>query len=72
MLFSKTSSSPIFLNWFERVRPALAEADFRLASFVASGRGDFLFLPSLSSTYAVHGDFALGGAAPVNPSLLSL
>ena len=65
-------SPPVYLNWFERVRSALSEADSRLASFVASGRGDFLFLPSRSSTYAVHGDFALGSAAPVNPSLLSL
>ena len=69
---SKTFSSPIFLNWFEGVRSALSEADSHLASFVASGRGDFLFLPSRSSSYAVHGDFALGGAAPINPSLLSL
>ena len=67
-----TSSFPIFLNWFGRVRSALEEVDSRLASFVASGRGDFLFLPSRSSTNAVHGDFALGGAASVNPSLLSL
>ena len=66
------SSSPIFLNWFGRVRSALEEANSRLASFVTFGLGDFLFLPSWSSTYAVHGDFALGGAAPVNPSLLSL
>ena len=65
-------SSPVFLNWFERVRSALSEADSRLACFVSSGRGDFLFLPSRSSTYAVHRDFALGSAAPVNPPLLSL
>ena len=64
--------SPIFLNWFERIRSALADADSQLASFVASGRGDYLFLPTRSSTYAVHGDFTLSGAAPVNPSLLSL
>ena len=63
---------PIFLNWFERIHSALADADSCLASFVASGRGAYLFLPSCSSTYAVHGDFALGGAAPVNSSLLSL
>ena len=66
------SSSPIFLNWFGRICSALEEADSRLASFVASGQGDFPFLPSRSSTYAVHGDFALEGTAPVNPSLLSL
>ena len=64
--------SPVFLNWFERIRSALSEADSRLARFVASGHGDYLFLPSRSSTYAVHGDFALGGTAPVIPSLLSL
>ena len=38
------SSSPIFLNWFGRVRSALEEADFRLASFVAFGRGIFFSL----------------------------
>ena len=69
--FSSPTPPPIFLNWFGRVRSALEEADSRLASFVASGLGNFLFLPSRSSTYVVHGDFALGGAAPVNPSLLS-
>ena len=68
---SSTPSSPIYLNWFERVRSALSEADYRLASFVGSGHGDFL-LPSRSPVYAVHGAFALGGAAPVNPSLLTL
>ena len=50
---------------------ALAHAESRLASFVASGHGDYLFLPS-RSTYVVHGDFVFGGAAPVNSSLLSL
>ena len=34
---------PIFLNWFERIRSALADADSRLASFVVSGRGDLSF-----------------------------
>ena len=34
--------------------------------------GTYLFLPSRSSTYAVRGDYAFGGAAPVNFSLLSL
>ena len=66
-----SSSSPVFLNWFERVRSALSETDSLLSSFVASGRGDFL-LPSRSPLYAVHGDFALAGAAPVNSSLLAL
>ena len=63
---------PIFLNWFERILSALADADSHLASFVASGRGDYLFLLSRSSTYAVHEDFAFGGVTSVNPSLLSL
>ena len=44
---------PIFLNWFERILSALADADPHLASFVALGRGDYLFLLSRSSTYAV-------------------
>ena len=38
-----TASSPIFLNWFGRVRSALEEVDSRLASFVGSGRGGFSF-----------------------------
>ena len=63
---------PIFLNWFERIRSTLADVDSRLASFVASGCGDYLFLLTRFSTYAVHGDFAIGGATPVNSSLLSL
>ena len=67
-----SSSSLIFLNWFERVQPVLSEADSRLASFVAPGRGDFLLLPSRCPFYAVHRDFALGDAALVNPSVLSL
>ena len=70
--YSSTSSSPIYLSWFERVRSALSEADSRLSSFVASDHGDFLLLPSRSPVCAVHGDFVLGGSAPVNPSVLSL
>ena len=69
---SAPSPSPIFLNWFERVRSALADADSCLASFVASSHGNYLFLPSRAFTYAVHGDFVFGGAAPVSSSLLSL
>ena len=69
---SSLPSSSIFLNWFERVRTALADTDTRLASFIASGRSDFAFLQPRNSLYAVHGEFALGHAAQVNPSLLSL
>ena len=64
--------SPVFLNWFEMVRTALFDADSRMASFLATGRGDFSFLPPRNSSYAVRGDFASGHAAPVNLSLLSL
>ena len=67
-----TPQQPIYLNWFERVRVALADADSRLAAFLAAGRPDFSFLPSLSSQHAVWGDFAQGSAAPLNPSLLAL
>ena len=63
---------PIFLNWFERVRAALADADARMAASLAVGCSDFSFLPSHSPSYAVHGDFAQGWEVPVNPSLLSL
>ena len=55
------------------MRAALADADTRLAAFLASGRRpDFSFLRSRLSQYAVRGDFAQGSAAPVNPSLLAL
>ena len=65
---SAPSSSPAFLNWFERVRTALSDADTRMASFLATGRGDFSFLPPQNSSYVVRGDFASGHTAPVNPS----
>ena len=67
-----SSSSPVFLNWFERVRSALSDSDSRLAGFFASGRGYFLLLPSLFPLYAVHENFALSGAVSVNSSLLAL
>ena len=57
---SAPHSSPIFLSWFERVSMALAEADSRLAFFLASGRSDFSFLPPRNTTCAV------------SPSLLAL
>ena len=65
-------SSPVFLNWFERVHTALSDVDTRMAAFLASGRSDFSFLPPRNSSYVVYSEFALGHAAPVNPSLLSL
>ena len=62
----------MFLNWFERVCTALSDADTHMAAFLASGKSDCSFLPPRNSSYVVHGEFALGHAAPVNPSLLSL
>ena len=71
-----TPASPpqqlIYLNWFERVRTALSDADSRLATVLTFRRSDFLFLLSRSSQYAVSGEFAQGCAAPVNPLLLAL
>ena len=69
---SAPTSSPVFLSRFERVCTALPDADSRLASFLSSGRADFSFLPRCNSSYAVRVVFALGQAAPVNPSLFSL
>ena len=70
---SSTPHSPsIFLSWFERVRTALSDADFRLSAFLSSGRSDFSFLPPRNSSYAVEDEFASGQAVPVNLSLLSL
>ena len=70
--FSSVPLQPIFLNWFERVRTALADADSRMAASLATGRLDFSFILSCSPTYAVHGDFVQGHAVPLNPLLLSL
>ena len=70
--FLAASASPhqlVFLSWFERVRTALAEADSRLASLLASGRVDSSILPQRVTQYAFRGEFA---AVPVNPSLLSM
>ena len=49
-------SQPIHFNWFECVCMALTDADTRLASFLASGRSDFSFLPSRSLAYVVWGE----------------
>ena len=59
------------LNWFDRVRTSLMEADSRMASILSSGRSERILLPQRLSTYAVKGDCALGRAVPVNESLLS-
>ena len=83
---SSTSSSSLrgFLGYFcssflsylsELVwegRTALSDSDSRMASFLASGGSDFSFLPPRNSSYIARGELALGHAAPVNPSLLSL
>ena len=61
-----------FLSWFERVRIALAEADSRLASLLASGRADSSILPRRVTQYEVRREFVAGAAVPVNPSLLSM
>ena len=67
-----TPQQPIYLDWFTRVHTALVEADSCLATFLASGRPDFAFLPSCSTQYVVRGEFTQGLAATVNPSLLAL
>ena len=59
------------LNWFDRVRTSLFEADSRVASLLSSGRPERLVLPTRAPSYAVKGDCALGHAVPVNESLLS-
>ena len=64
--------SPIYLNWFERVRTVMVDTDTRLASFLASGRAHLQFLLGRSPQFAVHGDFALPGASELNPSFLAL
>ena len=69
---ASTPHQPMYLSWFERVRSALAEADSRVASLLASGRLEASLLPPRSVQYAVNGDYALGYAVPVNPSLLAM
>ena len=59
------------LNWFDRVRTSLLEADSGVASLLSSGRPERLVVPQRLPTYAVKGDCALGRAVPVNESLLS-
>ena len=59
------------LNWFDRVRTSLVEADSRVASILSSGRPERLVLPQRLASYAVKGDCALGRAVPVNELLLS-
>ena len=69
---STSPQQPMFLSWFEQVRTALAEADSRLASLLASGRADSSILPQWVTQYTVRGEFAAGAAVPVNPLLLSM
>ena len=59
------------LNWFDRVRTSLFEADSRVASLLSSGHPERLVVPTRAPSYAVKGDCALGHAVPVNESLLS-
>ena len=63
---------PLYLSWFERVRSALYEADFRITALLASGRSEALLLPPHSVQYSICGDHASDSAAPVNPSLLAM
>ena len=49
------SVAPPLRALFEGVRSALSEADSCLFSFIASGRGDFLLLPSHSPLYLFMG-----------------
>ena len=67
-----TPATPsVQLNWFDRVRTSLLEADSRVASLLSSGHPERLVVPQRLPTYAVKGDCALGRAVPVNESLLS-
>ena len=59
------------LNWFDRVRTSLVEADSHVASILSSGRPERLVIPQKLASYALKGDCALGRAVPINESLLS-
>ena len=59
------------LNWLDRVRASLMEADSRVASILSFGCPERLVLPQRLTSYAVKGDYAVGRAVPVNESLLS-
>ena len=54
------------------MRTALAEADSRLVSVLAAGCADSSILPQRVTQYEVHGEFVVGAAVPVDPSLLSM
>ena len=65
------AQTPLAFNWFERVRTSLIDADSRMATWLATGRSDRLFITLRHNTYAVHGPHAAGRAVPVNESLLA-
>ena len=69
--FFAPAAPSLQLNWFDRVRTSLVEADSRVATILSSGRPERLVLPQRLASYAVKGDCALGRAVPVNESLLS-
>ena len=65
------ASPSVQLNWFDRVRTSLLEADSHVASLLSSGHPERLVVPTCTPSYAVRGDWALGHAVPVNEPLLS-
>ena len=69
--FAPQSHTSFAFNWFERVRTALVDADACMASWLATGRSDRLFIPLRHTAYAVHGPHSSGHAVPVNDSLLA-
>ena len=69
--FFAPATPSLQLNWFDRVRTSLIEADSRVASILSSGCPECMVLPQRLTSYAVKGDCALGRAVPINESLLS-
>ena len=65
------SHPPLTFNWFEHVSTALVDADSCLASWLAAGRSDCMFIPPWHNAYVVRGPHASGRAVPVNDSLLA-
>ena len=56
---------------FDRVHTALVDGDSRMASLLASGHSERLFLLPRHTSYAVQGKHASGKAVPVKESLLA-
>ena len=68
---SAQSQQSLSFNWFDWVCTVLVDAGAGMASLLASGHSERLFLPPRHTSYVVRGEHASGKAVPVNESLLA-